>query len=138
MTGTSLSWQAFLGFNLRNLLKIVSLIIKLNEKDIFLFFNFSFILMILGWFSYFFIAFKTGSELLRFFVISTKLLSTWIFWVMLLKNVLKVWASFGLFVIVLLLSSAQLFLYKMLSLKIGDLLLARIFCCQKQPFYLIA
>ena len=134
----SLSWQAFLGFNLRNLFKIVSLIIKLNEKDIFLFFNFSFILMILGWFSYFFIAFKTGSELLRFFVISAKLLSTRRFWVMLLKKVLKVWASFGLFVIVLLLSSGQLFLYKMLSLKIGDLLLARIFCYQKQPFYLIA
>ena len=40
-----------------------------------------------------FIVFKTGSEILRFSVISTKLLSILRFWVMLLKKVLKVSAS---------------------------------------------
>ena len=104
LTGISLSWQAFLGFNLRNSFKIVSLVTKLKEKDIFLFFIFSFIWMILGCFSYFFIAFKTGSEILRFSVISTKLLSILRFWVMLLKKAWRVLASLWLFVIFLLLS----------------------------------
>ena len=131
LTGMSLSWQAFLGFNFRNSFKIVSLVTKLKEKDIFLFFIFSFILMILGCFSYFFIAFITGSEILRFSVISTKLLSNLRFWVMLLKKVLKVSASSWLFVIALLLSFSILFLYKTLSLKTGDLLFAKISCYQK-------
>ena len=104
LTGIPLSWQALLGFNLRNSFKIVYLITKLKEKDIFLFFIFSFILMILGYFSYFVIAFKTWSEILRFSVISTKLLSNFRFWVILLKKVLKVSASSRLFVTVLLLS----------------------------------
>ena len=104
MTGISISWQAFLGFNMRNPLNIVSLETKPKENDIFLFFFFSFILMILGCFSYFFVAFKTGSEVLRFYEISTKLLFILRFLVMLLKKVLKVSASSWLFVIVLLLS----------------------------------
>ena len=104
MTGISISWQAFLGFNMRNPLNIVSLETKPKENDIFLFFFFSFILMILGCFSYFFVAFKTGSEVLRLYEISTKLLFILRFLVMLLKKVLKVSASSWLFVIVLLLS----------------------------------
>ena len=104
LTGISLSWQAFLEFNLCNSFKIVSLVKKLKEKDMFLFFIFSFISMILGCCSYFFIAFITRSEILRFSVISTKFLSNLRFWVMLLKRVLKVSASSWLFVIVLLLS----------------------------------
>ena len=78
---------------MRNPLNIVSLEAKPKENDIFLFFFFSFILMILGCFSFFFVAFKTGSEVLRFYEISTKLLSILRFLVMLLKKVLKVSAN---------------------------------------------
>ena len=104
LTGMSLSLQAFLGFNLRNSFKIVFLVTKLKEKDMFLFLVFFFIFMILRCFSYFFIAFKTGSEVLRFCGIYTKLLFILRFWVMLLKKVLKVSASLWLFLTVLLLS----------------------------------
>ena len=104
LTGMSLSWQAFFGFNLHNSFKIVSLLTKVKEKDIFFYLIFSFILMILGCFSYFFIAFITGSGISSFSVISTKLLSNLRFWVMFLKKVLKVSARLILFVIVHLLS----------------------------------
>ena len=65
LTGISLSSQACLGFNLHDSFKIVSLVTKLKEKDIFLFFIFSLISMIFGCFSYLFIAFKTGSDVLK-------------------------------------------------------------------------
>ena len=104
LTEISLSWQAFSGFSLCYSFKIVSLVTKLKEKDIFLFFIFYFIFMILGSFSYFLIAFKTGSEILRFSLISNKFLSILRFWFMLLKKVLKLLTSLWLFVMVLLLS----------------------------------
>ena len=104
LTGILLSWQAFSGFSLCYSFKIVSLVTKLKEKDIFLFFIFYFIFMILGSFSYFLIASKTGSEILKFSLISNKLLSILRFWFMLLKKVLKLSVSLWLFVMVLLLS----------------------------------
>ena len=130
LTGISLYWQAFLGFNLRNSFKSVSLVTKLKEKDIF-----SFILMILGCFSYLFIAFKTGSKILRFSVISTKFLSNLRFWVILLKKVLKVSASSWLFVIVLLLSFSIIVSLQNAFSENRGLVFAKISCYQKQLYF---
>ena len=104
LTGIYFSWQAFLGFNLRNSFKIVSFVTKLKEKDIFLFFVFSFILIILGCFSYFLLLLKQDQKYWGFLWFLLNCYLTWDFWVMLLKKVLKVSASSWLFVIVLLLS----------------------------------
>ena len=58
----------------------------------------------LGWFSYFWIAQKTGSIILGLVILSPRLLSMLKLGTVLLKNVLNVSASSILFVIVLLLS----------------------------------
>ena len=60
-----------------------------------------------------------------------------LFWVMLLKKVLKVLGSLRLFIFVLLLSFSIIVSLRNVFLKIGDLLFAIISCYQKQPFYLI-
>ena len=100
LTGISLPWQAFLLFSFCNSLNIFFLSINLKE-DIFLPII-SLILRMLGWFSYFWIAQKTGSIILGLVILSPRLLSMLRLGTILLKNVLNVSASSTLFAIVLL------------------------------------
>ena len=70
----------------------------------------------LGWFSYFWIAHKTGSIIWRLVILSARLLSILRLSTILLKNVLNVSASSSLFVIVLLLLLLLLLLLSSLLL----------------------
>ena len=103
LTGISLPRQAFLLFSFCNSLIIFFLSINLKENDLFEPIT-SLILSMLGWFSYFWIAQKTGSVILGLVILSPRLLSMLRLGTILLKNVLNVSASSTLFVIVLLLS----------------------------------
>ena len=104
LTGISLLWQAFLLFSFCNSLNIFFLSIDLKENDRLFVFIISLILRMLGCFSYFWIAQKTGSVILELVILSRRLLSTLRLGTILLKNLLNVSASCTLFVIVLLLS----------------------------------
>ena len=104
LTGISLPWQAFLLFSFCNSLNIFFLSINLKENDRLFVPIISLILRMLGCFSYFWIAQKTGSVILGLVILSPRLLSMLRLGTILLKNVLNVSASSTLFVIVLLLS----------------------------------
>ena len=104
LTGISLPWQAFLLSSFCNSWNIFFLSMSLKENDRLFVPIISLILGILGCFSYFCIAQKTGSVVLGLIILSLRLLSMLRLGTILLKNVLNVSARSTLFVIVLLLS----------------------------------
>ena len=104
LTGISRPWQVFLLFNFCNSLNIFLLSINLKKNDRLLLPIISLILRMLGYFSCFWIAQKTGSVILGLVILSSRLLSMLQLSTVLLKNILNVSASSTLFVIVLLVS----------------------------------
>ena len=101
LTGILLPGQAFLLFSFCNSLNIFFLSINLKENDRLLVAIISLIFRMLGCFSYFWNAQKTGSVILELVILSPTLLSMLILGTILLKYVLNVSDSSTLFVIVL-------------------------------------